>query len=144
MSSLESEVGAYERERLEKLAEQPNTTVFKNDYDSTHEAWKATRLRGISERVAKRVTEFSGDVSDFQVRKQCLDDAEVLEFQRHHPKLYWLLTDRTMVKDMRFRRALGAMFEVRKKVERGDISEGRDADALATSSIVSALQQGTS
>jgi hypothetical protein len=141
MSSIESEVGAYEKERLDKLSQQPNTTVFKTEYDSIHDPWEAKRLRGVAERVAKRVTEFGEDVSDFKVRKTCLEDEDVLNFQRQHPKLFWLLTDREMVKDTRFRQALGAMFNVKEKVENGEIEEGRDADALATSSIVSALQQ---
>jgi hypothetical protein len=70
-----------------------------------------------------------------------MQDEEVLDFQRQHPQLFWLLTDRKMVNDKRFQQALGAMFKVKEKVENGDIQEGHDADALATSSIVSALQQ---
>jgi hypothetical protein len=33
------------------------------------------------------------------------------------------------------------MLQVKEKVERGDVQEGRDADAMATSGIVAALQQ---
>ena len=139
MSPIASEVGAYEKERLDKLSQQPNTTVFKTEYDSRHEPWEAKRLRRLAEKVAKRVTEFEGDVSDFKIRKACMEDEEVLNFQRQHPKLFWLLTDRKMVKDKRFQQALGAMLTVKEKVENGDVQEGRDADALATSSIVAAL-----
>lgn len=142
MSSLESEVGAYERERLKQLSQQPNTTVFKTEYDSKHDAWESSRLRGIVEAVAQRVTGFAEDVSDFEVRKTCIQDKEVLAFQRDHPQLFWLLTDRKMVRDRRFQQALGAMLTVKEKVEKGDVQGGRDADALVTSSIVSALQQG--
>ena len=138
--SLENEVGAFEKERLEKLSQTPNTTVFTTSYDKTHEPWSSSRARSVAERVAQRVTEFGDDVSDWQVRKRCTDDPEVLEFQRTHPKLYWMLTDRKMVSDKRFQQALGAMLKVREKVERGEVAEGRDADAMATSSVVSALQ----
>lgn len=140
MDTVETNVGAYERKRLERLSQQPNTTVFKTEYDATHTAWKSKRLRTVAEGLASRVTAFGEDVSDFQVRKRCLDDPEVLRFQREHPKLYWMLTDRRMVRDSRFQQALGGMFRVREQVEAGVLTEGRDADAMATSSIVTALQ----
>ena len=140
--SLENEVGAYEQERLEQLAAQPNTTVFKTEYGNTHESWKVRRLRRVAEALAIRVIEFSDDVSDFQGRKRCMgENEEVLQFQRDHPRLYWLMTDRKMVRDKRFQQAFGAMLKVKEGVESGKIEEGRDADAMVTSSIVSALQQ---
>ena len=141
-SSITSEVGAYEQARLEHLSEQDNTTVFKTEYDCHHEPWNAQRLRGVAEHVAKIVTETNANVNDFRLRKTCLEDKEILAFQRHHPQLFWLLTDRSMVTDTRFQQALAAMLQVKEKVERGDVQEGRDADAMATSGIVAALQQG--
>lgn len=131
----------FEEERLKRLAATPNTTVFKTEYGEAHEAWKVDRLRGVAETIAARTTEFDADASAFQLRKRLMQDEDVLTFQRAHPKLFWMLTDRTMVGDARFRQALGAMFTVREKVERGEVEDGRDADALATSGIVSALQQ---
>ena len=140
MASVESEVGMCEKERLEELSQRPNTTVYKTEYDSSHEPWEAKRLRNVAEMLARRVADFDESVSDFKLRKTCMEDGEVLLFQRNHPKLFWLLTDRKMVSDKRFKLALGAMFKVKEKVENGDVQGGRDADALATSGIVSALQ----
>ena len=69
-----------------------------------------------------------------------LEEEEVLHFQRCHPKLYYILTDRKVVGEPRFRQALGAMLSVRDKVDAGEV-EGKEADAMATSGIVAALQQ---
>jgi hypothetical protein len=143
MSTLRSEVNAFEKERLQKLSEEKNTTVLTPDHDFKHTAWKAERLRPLLERIATRVTtEFSEGDDDFHVRKTCLDDPETLAFQREHPKLYWMLTDRAMVKDGRFQEALGGMLSVREKVDSGQVCEGQEADALATTSVVSALHNG--
>lgn len=139
-SSLESHVGAYEKERLKRLSEQPNTTVFRAEFEATNEPWAASRLREVSERIAKQVTDLDDSYSDFRVRKLCLADNEVLRFQRQHPKLFWMLSDRKMVRDTRFQKALGAMFTIRERVEQGEVADGHDADAIATSSIVAALQ----
>ena len=140
-SSLNNEVGAYEQERLEELSQRPNTTVFKAEYESTHEPWKADRLRKVCEHLARRVLEFEEGCSDFKVRKVCMsEDEEVLQFQRSHPKLFWMVTDRKMVTDDRFKMALAAMFRVREQVEKGKLQDGRDADAMATTGIMSALK----
>ena len=136
-----SEVGAYQKERLQKLAEKPNTSVLEVNHDSTHEPWKAERLRGAVEDIAERASAFPDDVVDFTVRKTLLDDPETLAFKKDHPKLYWMLTDRKMLKDARFRQALGGMLKLREQVEAGVVAEGNEADALATQSVVAALQQ---
>lgn len=139
-SSISGEVGAYEKERLHSLSQQPNTTVYKTEYESHHEPWTASRLRTVAEQVATKVCGLDRAMTDFQVRKTCLEDKEILAFKKQHTQLFMLLTDRAMLADTRFQQALGAMLKVREKVEAGEIQEGHDADGLAMSSIVSALQ----
>lgn len=139
---LPTQVGAFEASRLRELSERPNTTVLTVDHTQTHEPWTVARLRPMMERLATRVAGFDASIDDFRVRKACLEgDEEVLAFQRQHPKLYWLLTDRSMVREKRFREAVAAMLAVRERVERGEVEGGRDADAMATRAIVAALQQ---
>jgi hypothetical protein len=139
-ASLRGEVDAYHDEHLRDLADKPNTTVYKTEYDTVREPWKAADARRVAERIAERTASFGDEASDFALRKALLEDEEVLRFQRCHPKLYYLLTDRKMVGEPRFRQALGAMLTVRDKVEAGQV-EGMEADAMATSGIVAALQQ---
>ena len=43
--------------------------------------------------------------------------------------------------DDRFKGVIGGMLSIRKKVECGEVSEGKEADALATSTVVAALQK---
>lgn len=138
---LSGDVQAYEQERLKELAAQPNTTVYQTEFTDRHDAWKGDKLRGIVEGLAKRVAEADESMSDFQLRKQCLDDEQVLAFQRRHPHMYHMLTDRAFVKDTRFRQAIGAMLTLRERVDSGSLRDGDEADALAMSSIVAALQQ---
>lgn len=142
MSSVPSDVAAYQQQKLQELADRPNTTVYTVAHDSTHEPWPASRVRAVSEALAARVASFDAGASDFAVRKACLDDPEALAFQRRHPKLYWLLTDRTMVHDPRFRAAVTGMLHVRAQVDAGAVAEGTDADALATRTVLAALERG--
>ena len=78
---------------------------------------------------------FDPEVDDFRVRKQCLEDAEVLAFQRQHPKLYWMLTDRKMVQEPRVRAALTGLIHVRNKVDCGELQDGQDGEAMATRTV---------
>ena len=140
---MNKEVGAYEKERLKELSEKPNTTVLTADHEFKHDPWKASTLRPLLEGLATRVTtEFKESDSDFLVRKRCLEDPKVKDFQRQHPQLYWMLTDRKMVSDPRFKGALAGMLHVREKVDRGEVEEGQAADAMATTCVMSALGAG--
>lgn len=137
--NLRTDVGAYQDAKLRALAADPTKTVLTVEHDFVNEPWRVERLRPLLESLAARVAAFGDDVDDFKVRKTCLDDPEVLAFQRQHPKLYWLLTDRKMVRDARFRGAVTGLLHVRSKVENGEVEEGRDADAMATKSVLAAL-----
>ena len=83
------EVAEAQRERMRKLAEDPRNVVLEVNHDEVVEAWPAARVRAVLERIVARITsdEFAPDDSDFKVRKACLDDEEILAFQRQHPKL---------------------------------------------------------
>lgn len=139
-SSLSQQVGAYEKERLEALAAKPNTTVFTVKHDSVAEPWKVERVRRVLTTIAQRVTKFDDSVDDFVVRKTCMDeDSEVLAFQRQHPKMFWLVTDRQLMRQEKYRNALGGLLSVRDQVEAGRLTDGQEADATATSTVVQAL-----
>ena len=135
---MQSDVAAFERQRLEALAAQPNTTVYEPTFTSVRDAWETDTVRPLLERLATRVAAFPADVDDFVVRKTCLEDPETLRFQRAHPRLYHMVTDRKMVAEPRFRATISAMLEVRARVERGDVP-AHEADAAATKAIVAAL-----
>ena len=79
------------------------------------------------------------DASDFAFRKACLQEEEVLLFQRRHPQLYWMVTDREKMREQRYRSAVSALLEVRRRVERGEVKEGEEADAAATRVVIDAL-----
>lgn len=136
MNSLRAEAAALEEERLRELASRPNTTVYRAQHDDVDEAWKVATLRPVIERLTARVKAFGDDVSDFTVRKECLDDEEILAFQRRHPNMYWMLTDRKMVADANFVKIMHDFVRVRQRVERGDIGS-QEADALATEAVLS-------
>ena len=99
-----------------------------------------TSVRPVLSTIARRVASFGDEVDDFVVRKTCMsEDAEVLAFQRKHPKLYWLVTDRALMRQERYRNALGGLLGVRDRVESGALPEGQEADATATSTVMAAL-----
>lgn len=137
-----SEVGAYQQERLRELSQRPNTSVLQVEYDAVRDPWPVARLRPVMEGLVARVLAFDDATSDFAVRKACLDDPETLEFQRAHPKLYWSLTDRAQMRQKKARDAVAAMLRVRERVEKGEVTDEHEADALATRTVMAALQGG--
>lgn len=137
---METEVQAFENERLRRLSEKGNTTVLTVQHDFINDPWSERRLRDVMEPLVARVLSFDGSVSDFTLRKTCMEDPEVLAFQRQHPKMYWMLTDRTIMGDERSRKAITGMLYVRKQVESGAVAEGQEADAMATKTVLAALQ----
>lgn len=104
MSGLPTDVHAFDTAHLEELSSRPNSTVYTVKHDHVHEPWPVERLRPVLERLATRVVSFDDDVDDFRVRKTCMEeDAEILAFQRDHPKFYWMLTDRKLMREPKFR-----------------------------------------
>lgn len=142
--SVPTEVGNYTEEHLRELASRPNTTVLQESHDRLRDPWPAARLRLVMERLTARVLAADDAVSDFALRKACLnDDSEILEFQRAHPKFYWMLTDRAIMREKRSREAVTGMLFVRDQIDSGAVAEGRTADAMAMRTVVEALQRGS-
>lgn len=133
--SLDSEVHAFQAERLRQLADRPRTTVYDAEHDH-HEAWSADSVSTVLERIAARSSD-EGD--DFKFRKALLEDAEILRFQRHHPKLFWLASDRAQMREPRYRSAIAALLEVKRRTERGELQGEHEADAAATRVVMDAL-----
>ena len=136
---LPTSAGAYGRAHLEELAKRPGTVVYDVEHDSVTDPWPVVRLRAVFRSIAERVSTFSADADDFAVRKGCLDCSEILAFQRQHPRLYWILTDRTLASTPMYQDAMRRMLEVRDKVERGVVTSAKEADALATREVTDAL-----
>lgn len=137
-----SNVGAYGRDRLEELASRPNTSVMEVQHDFINEPWKVERLRVVMTDIVERALSTDVEVDDFTVRKQLITDhPEILEFQRQHPKLYYLLTDRSIMRDEKSQNAIKAMLEVRTQVEEEKIQDSKEADALATKVVIAALSK---
>ena len=140
--SAPANLESLHRARLEELAARPRTSVYDVVHDSVAEPWAASRLRPVMERIVEAALAHGPEVADFAVRKAGLEDPEALAFQRRHPKLYWLITDREKMREPRLRDAVGAMLGLRDRVERGELADGPDADALATQTVIAALGTG--
>ena len=142
---MPSSVVQLDDERMKELASRPNTVVYGETYDATHEAWSSQRLRDVAERIALKVGEIGEEVDSFRLRKRCMaEDEEISNFQEHHPRLYWLLTDRDVLSNEKARSAMAAMIHVRKLVEQGDLKEGSEADLMAAQGILQAFGTGSS
>ena len=143
MQDVENEVKAFQREKLEELASRPRTTVYDVVHDFKSDPWPAERARKVMESVARRLKEEFSDeerFSDFAVRKKCMEDEEVLAFQRQHPKLYWMITDREKMKNETYRGVISSLLELRKRVDDGSLQSGEEADATATKVVTTLLQ----
>ena len=140
MNKLEGDVTAFQKERIEELKNQDRTSIYETKHDFKHEPWKASTIRPLLEDLAAMVSSFGNETSDFMVRKSCLKEERFLKFQRDHPQLYYLMTDRKMLRDDRFRQAFTSMLFVREKIDSGSLSDGTEADGMIMNGIVSALQ----
>lgn len=125
-------------ERIQR--EHPEAEVLEVTHDFRHEPWKVDRLQAVFECIVYRALEdFPPDASDFAVRKALLDDEEILRFKKDHPRLYYTLTDRGLMRQEKYRATLRSMLAVRGQVERGQVPGGERADAAATSAIMASL-----
>lgn len=139
---MQSNMQAMHDAKLRELADRPNTTVYTPSFDTVREPWRVARLRPVLERLMQRVYGFADDATDDVVREGCVkDDDEIQAFKKDHPKMYTLLTDRKVMSVQSSRDAIQSMLLVREQVEKGTVAEGRDADALATKHVVTALSK---
>jgi hypothetical protein len=136
---LPQEVQAYQQAHLQELASRPNTTVLTVQHDSIADPWTETRLTTVLNSLQERILAADDEVDDFVLRKRCLEDPETLAFQRQHPKFYWMLTDRKLMREDKFRGAVLSMIQLRGSVERGEVAAGQEADAMATKKVMEAL-----
>ena len=109
-------------------------------HDAVHEPWKVRDLTPVFEDIARRIfSDFSAETPDFVVRKTLLQDPTVLRFQRHHPQLYYTLTDRKLMRDPKYRGTLAHMLRVRAEIEAGRVPSDERGDALGMQTIVQSL-----
>ena len=141
MQPVESDVQAMHRKRLEELSSRKNTTVLDVTHDTVRDPWPVSRLRAVMESItSSTVGAKEEEETDFARRQRLMtDDEEVLSFQRLHPKMYWMLTDRSMMRSKQHRDAITGMLYVQQQVENGSVSAGQEADAMATRTVLAAL-----
>jgi len=134
-----SDLQSLQEAHLRELADRPNTTVYTVKHDRVADPWPAARLRTVMEGLVAKALAYDDAVCDFRVRKELIAEPEVLAFYRAHPKMFYMITDRAVMREPRFRSAITGMLFVRDEVERGAVADGRDADAMATRTVMTAL-----
>ena len=134
-----NDVAAFQKEKLRELSEKPNTTVYETEHTEIREPTAIDDVSKVLEKISIRLAQYDCDKNDFFVRKDLLKDDEILNFQRKHPKMYWMVTDREKMAESKYRGAISALLEVRRRVERGEVPSGEEADAAATRTIIDAL-----
>lgn len=133
-----SEAAALHDQQLESLSQRPNTTVYRATHDSAAK-WPAARVEAAMEAIVKTALECDSTMDDFRVRKKCMEDPESLAFQRQHPKFFWTITDRTMMRNEQYRGILGELLRLHARVEAGSV-ESSAADAQATQIVMDRIQ----
>jgi hypothetical protein len=133
---------ARRRHAEEIQRKDPRAKVLELSHDSVREPWPSDRLERVFNSIVRRIYEFPADSHDFTVRKSLLAEGEILEFQRAHPRLYYVLTDRAMMRETRYRDVLKKMLLLRQGVETGGVAADERADAVATQIVVSSLRAG--
>ena len=140
LKNMDSEVCSLKQEHLSRLASQPNTDVLKVEYDSHHQPWKANNVKHISNLIYKYSnSEETRNMDAFKFRKHCLNDTTILDFQRKHPKMFWVLTDRELMKNTKYQKAISELIDLRSRIDNKTLTDGQEADALATKVVMQAL-----
>ena len=124
-------------ERIHK--EDPRAEIYEVTHDRVQEPWESRRLERIFNKIVTKVFEFEESTNDFTVRKTLLEDADILEFQRGHPRLYYVLTDRKLLREEKYKNVLKNMLLLRQRVERESLASDERTDAMATNVIISSL-----
>lgn len=132
-----------ERQRMEELAKRPNTKVLQVTHDFVAEPWPADRASAAVHRIVQQCLSSTVE-DDFQMRKELLRDGEIKAFQHQHPRMFWTLTDRKVVREPKNVRAIEAMLNVHRMVEVGVVQKGDYSNAVATQAVMHALSEGAS
>ena len=130
-----------ERRRMEELAKRPNTKVLEVTHDFIADPWPAERVTAVTRSIVQRCLASSIE-DDFKMRKDLLCDAEIKAFQHQHPRMFWTLTDRKVVREPKNVRAIEAMLNVHRMVEVGIVQKGEYSNAVATQAVMHALNEG--
>lgn len=125
-------------ERLQR--DNPHAEVMEVTHDFKHDPWKVKDLLVVFEDIVRRIfTDFPESADDFVVRKTLLRDPKILEFQRSHPRLYYTLTDRSLMRQEKYRTTLARMLGARSEIESGRVPADERGDAVGMQAIVGSL-----
>ena len=131
-----------ERQRMEELARRPNTR-FAGDARLCRGALAGGPRVRRGHRIVQQCLSSTVE-DDFQMRKELLRDGEIKAFQHQHPRMFWTLTDRKVVREPKNVRAIEAMLNVHRMVEAGVVQKGDYSNAVATQAVMHALSEGAS
>lgn len=125
--------------KMAKLAEDPNTTVLKTEFTKTFQPFSAARIQKAWKTIDELTANELKDVKDeHRYRRALIKNEELLALYKTHTKMFLMLTSREQMAEPRYRAAIEAMLNVRRQVERGQLTEDR-ANVESSSAILEAL-----
>lgn len=113
------EVQALTRERLEELSAQPGVTVMENVYTHQFEPRSTEDVYDVVKRLATH-TLAHGDTK--KARYFALQNDEFRAFQKDYQAIFEKFTTIEFVQDERAIQAVMALMQLRRQVERGELS----------------------
>ena len=113
------EVQALTRERLEELNAQPGVTVMENVYTHEFEPRPTADVYDVVKRLATHTLAYE---DTRKARYFALKDDEFRAFQRDYQAIFEKFTTYEFVKDERAVKAVMALMQLRRQVERGELS----------------------
>lgn len=134
-----AQMAALGRAQLERLAARPNTTVFETKHTDVQPPWPAERIEAALRTLEARARDEAQPTDDLVYRKACVQDPELDAFERRHPQLFWMATDRKQVQNGQARTIIQGMLALRRQVDDGTLQDGPEADALATRLVMKVL-----
>lgn len=142
---MNKKVGCYTDEKLQELAEQPNTIVMQPTHDVIFEPWPASRVSHMMDEIIKITKNRSHETVD-EIRNYCKTRNDISEFSEKYQKMFEKLTEPLFIQDIEnvniMRKLILLKAAVDKKITTNDQAQAEAAD-IALKSLVSRVKSNT-
>ena len=125
---------------MEEIARRnPNAEVFRASHTHVQKPWKVKTVRKVVNKIHELMTTEYRGLDLFTARKRCCEDELINDFHKRHLELFFAVSDREKMEDVNYRSTIFNLIELRSKIERGEVEDGLQADAMATSIVMNTL-----
>jgi|TARA_B110000046_G_scaffold177225_1_gene203747 hypothetical protein len=129
---------AIHQDRINEIAEQPNTVVYEPTYDTTFDPWPAARVKACVYKVAGVAR---SSCSQEVAAATCLNDSEILEFSQKYQVMFKRLSEPAVSRNDENVGMFLNMIDMKEKVRLGVLSESDAKRQVSDAALATLLRQ---